>query len=42
MSMSGGLMTCELSVDDEGQQSEQDDGDRDGHDKWNNWDALWV
>ena len=28
MSMSGGLTMCELSVDDKGQQSEQDDGVR--------------
>ena len=38
ISMFCGLMVCELSVDDEGQQSEQDDGDRNWHDNWNNWD----
>ena len=38
----GGLMMCELSVDDEGQQSGQDDGGRNWRDNWNNWDEKWV
>ena len=33
---------CELSVDDEGQQSEQDDKNRHRHDYWNNGVEHWV
>ena len=40
--MPGGLTMCELSVDDERQQSEQDDGDSNCHDTSNNWDKNWV
>ena len=35
-------MMCELSVDDEGLQSEQDDGDRNWHDNWNTWEKKSV
>ena len=33
---------CELSVGDERQQSEQDEGDKHWHDNWNTWDEHWV
>ena len=33
---------CELSVDDERQQREQDDGDKLWHDNWNKWDEHCV
>ena len=38
----GGLTICELSVDDERQHSEQDEGNKNWHDNWNNWDENWV
>ena len=37
-----GLTMCELSVGDERQHSEQDEGDKNWHDNWNNWDENWV
>ena len=40
--MLGGLTMCELSVDNEGQQSEQDDGDRTLCDGWNDKIENWV
>ena len=41
ISMLGGLTMCELSVDDKGQQSEQNDGDRNRRDNWNNMAKNW-
>ena len=40
--MLGGLMMCVLSVEDEGQHSEQGDVDRNWHENWNNWEESWV
>ena len=33
---------CEVSVDDEGQQSEPNDGDRNRRDNWHNMAENWV
>ena len=40
--MSGGLKTCEMSVIDGEQQSEQNDGDRYLCDDWNDRAENWV
>ena len=40
--MCGGLTICELSVDDEELQSEQNDGDRNMCDDWNDKITNWV
>ena len=42
ISMSGGLMMCELSVNVCEQQIEQNDGDRNRYDDWNNRAENWF